>query len=318
LCDRRHLVGAVQQEPSAQGLALFVSEFCVEAVRLPIPIVDRVVVDPTFATRDLVRALDEEPRYRLLVLSARTARLCEGRSSQLGEVVNERFPVSAPPEHDRRDRSRGFGRERSDRRDATLRSHLRTVDDALVAQVGAEPLPLVLAGSARQLALFMEMSGEAALVVGEIHGSHERTPAPALAALARPLLHRHRRTSRAAALEQLDARQNRHRLVEGIDAVWAAAVDRRIDLLWVDETLSLPARVSGNGRHLEPADDVEHPDVIDDTVDELIELVSRAGGQTIMVGDGALTARHGIAALTRTSADSRLRGARHRPRSPFR
>jgi hypothetical protein len=296
----RALAVEVRRAPSAQGLALFVSESRAEVVRLPIPVEDRVVVDPTFATRDLVRALDEEPRYRLLVLSERTARLCEGRTSQLRNVVNGRFPVSRSTGHDRRDRSRQFGRERSDRRDATLRSHLRNVDDALVARCGEEPLPLLVAGGIRHLASFMAMSAQAASVVGELHGSHEQTPTAALAALARPLLEHHRQASHSAAMVRLDGRQNRHRLAEGIDAVWAAAVDGLVDHLWVEETFALPARIAPDGRRLEPADDVDHPEVIDDTVDEVIELVSRAGGQAVVVDDGALTARQRIAALIRT------------------
>jgi len=296
----RALAVEVRRAPTAQGLALFVSEFRTEVVRLPIPVEDRVVVDPTFATRDLLRALDEDPRYRLLVLSERTARLFEGRTSQLRNVVNGSFPVSTSMGHDRRDRSRQFGRERSDRRDATLRSHLRKVDDALLARCGDEPLPLIVAGGPRQLASFMALSTQATTVVGELHGSHEQTPVGALAALARPLLGQHRQASQRAAMVRLDGRQERHRLAEGIDAVWAAAVDGRVDRLWVEETFALPARVAPDGRGLEPAVDIEHPDVIDDTVDEILELVHRAGGQAAVVDDGALTDRQRIAALIRT------------------
>ena len=49
-----------------------------EVVRLPVPVVDRTVVDPSFATRDLVRSLHRTPRHVVLLLSEREARLLDG------------------------------------------------------------------------------------------------------------------------------------------------------------------------------------------------------------------------------------------------
>lgn len=293
----RALAVAVRRSPTDRGLALFASESRAEAVHLGVMVDDRVVVDPTFATRDLVRAVHGNPRYRILVLSERSARLFEGWSTGLSEVTTGGFPVAAGRVADRSDRSRRFGRERSDRRDAALRAQMRAVDVALAARRAREPLPLVAAGVPRQLALFREMSSEAGSVVGEIRGSHERTPIARLGRLARPVMERHRKVVGLTALARLDAVRERARLVEGIDAVWAAAVEGRIGLLCVEEGFTLPARVAAGGRQLVPAADVEHPEVLDDTIDEVIEMVSAAGGEIVLVEDGALASRQHVAAL---------------------
>ena len=60
-----------------------------------------------------------------------------------------------------------------------------------------------------------------------------------------------------------------------------------------------PARLSDDGDTLIPAQDVDHPDVIDDAVDELIELVLLRGGWIAFTDAGALDRHHGIALATR-------------------
>lgn len=71
----RALAVAVRRSPTGHGLALFASPSRAEAVRLEVRVDERVVIGPAFATRDLLRAIQAAPRYRLLVLSERHARL---------------------------------------------------------------------------------------------------------------------------------------------------------------------------------------------------------------------------------------------------
>lgn len=240
------------------------------------------------------RAAQNQPRYRLLVLSERRARLFEGSPLRLHEVAGGGFPVPARAAPDRRDRSRRFGRERSDRRDAALRTQMRAIDSALAARRTRQPLPLVIAGVPRQLALFQEMSSEASSVVGEIRGSHERTAIGRLAHLTRPIIHRHRRAERRAALARLSGGRDQVQIVEGIDDVWAAAVDGRIRILCVEEGFNVPESDA-------------LPVVADHTIDELVGLVRAAGGETILVEDGTLATRQHVAALCHEDRDSSRR-----------
>jgi hypothetical protein len=83
-------------------------------------------------------------------------------------------------------------------------------------------------------------------------------------------------------------------------SAWLAARRERPEMLAVEEGLFFPARVSEDGDLLEPATDVEHPDVIDDAVDELIELVLDRGGWVALVEDGALAEHGGVALTLRT------------------
>jgi hypothetical protein len=89
------------------------------------------------------------------------------------------------------------------------------------------------------------------------------------------------------------------RVAAGMPAAWLAARTQRPEVLAVDESLYYPARLSDDGDILIPADDVDHPDVIDDAVDELIELVLIRGGWIAFTQPGALDRHHGVALATR-------------------
>src|SRR5690625_2965233 len=64
-----------------EGLVLFVDADHAEFVRLPVELNDRIIIDSTFATRPLFRALNLETRYYLLKLSKDKARLLRDRKS---------------------------------------------------------------------------------------------------------------------------------------------------------------------------------------------------------------------------------------------
>jgi hypothetical protein len=296
---------ALRHAAASAGLALFVNETVTHAVRLPIPVADRVVVDPTFATRDLLAAVTRHPRFRLLVLSERQARLLEGWPGLLHDVVSHGFPVRAPSRLERHDR-RHFLLEPARRRDVELRRHFRAVDSALSLRARHDPLPLVLAGVGRQLALFADVAGDAHPMAGTLRGAFERLPAPRLAALARPVVDAHLAATRRAALARLDDTPP-DRLVHGPAAVWNAAAQGQLELVGVEEGLHVPARVAAGGRLLLPTDDVEHPEILDDSIDEILEYVTLSGGTAVLMDDDQLARHDRIAGVLR--ADRRRPGA---------
>ena len=89
------------------------------------------------------------------------------------------------------------------------------------------------------------------------------------------------------------------RVASGMPAAWLAACTTRPEVLAVDESLFYPARLSDDGDTLTPARDIDHPDVVDDAVDELIELVLVRGGWIAFTDPGALDHHHGVALASR-------------------
>lgn len=266
------------------AVALYVADGLARGFTLPVSVRNRVVLDPTFATRDLVRALHRTPRYVLLVLTDHSAQLFEGTGDQLHPVHGTRFPI---------------GREAEDTGDRARQRFLRTVDRALGAHLRLRPAPLVLAGVERLLVRFTSLSANTARLAGTVRGSHARARLAELVPLVRPVLDNYLHSRQAEALAHLAARGDASRAVSGVQSVWLAARAERPEMLAVEEGLFYPARLSGDGDYLTPAvDDVEHPDVIDDAVDEIIETVLQRGGWVALIEDGALPDAHERIALT--------------------
>lgn len=295
--DLLHLVDDAKERPTRAAVALYVSGVHLSAWSLPEPVVDRAVVDPTFATRDLVRSLHRTPRHVVLVLTEREARLFDGAGDTLLPPFASPFPLvdRTPRRHTRTGGGPAKGAEQDRRAD----TFLRTVDRALGTYLSLHPAPLILVGAGRTLTRFTRTSSNLGRLAGSVEGSHARTPLPTLSRLIRPVLQHYLRSREAEALTLLDRRTKAGAVAVGMPAVWLAARAERPEMLAVEETLFYPARVSRDGDLITPADDLEHPDVIDDAVDEVIETVLRRGGWVALVQDGALSATQGIALTLR-------------------
>src|SRR5690554_4299780 len=123
-----------------EGLVLFVDADHAEFVRLPVELNDRIIIDSTFATRPLFRALNLETRYYLLMLSKDKARLLRASSSNLEEEIGGDFPAvnTASP------KSRTEGN--IDERQSKLQLEFFNNVDKFVNKVHQkEPLPIYIA-----------------------------------------------------------------------------------------------------------------------------------------------------------------------------
>lgn len=277
--------------PTSQALTLFASAQTATALRLPVAVVDRTVVDPTFATRDVVRALHRTPRHAILALTSGQARLFVGGGEGIAPVRGGGFPMRATPIASAPDRPRLPA--------ARSQAFLREVDRALGAWLRQQPSPLVLVGHPRTLAIFMDLSVNLHRLAGTVEANAVSEPLPALARRTAPVLERYLLSREAEALDLLERRLVSSQVASGMSAAWLAARHEPVEMLAVEQGLFFPARLSVDGDLLIPADDVEHPDVVDDAVDELIETVIARGGWVALVSDGALAAHEGVAVTLR-------------------
>ncbi|WP_088317751.1 hypothetical protein [Kineosporia sp. R_H_3] len=276
------LVQEAVTAPTERGLALYASEALARSVRLPVEVEDRTVVDPSFATRDLVRALHRTPRHVVLSLSAHRAALFDGQAGRLAPVPGRHFPLDLRT------------LETPD-----LATSMRIVDRALGTHLRLHPAPLVVAGPERTVAAFTAVSRHTGRLAGVVHGAVEHSTLEDLAARTRPVLERYLLSRQDDALALLERRAGAHRVAAGIASAWLAARTERPEMLAVEEGYRFPARLSVDGDLVTPAEDTEAPDVIDDLVDELIETVLDRGGWVALVRDGALGGHERVALTVR-------------------
>lgn len=286
---RARLTAAVARAaaaPTDAGLALLVSPVATHVFQLRVRPVDRVVVDPTFATRDLVRSAAEDPAFLLLVVDGRAARLFHYDQRYARPVLGHDFPMvrPAPPLRD----SAKVGTDDGALREAR-RAFLRQVDSRLAQRLAVEPLPVVLVASDRLAAEFVSVA-RGRRVSAVVRTGATRAPLAELEARARAALAGHVTDRSAAALDTIHVRLRQRRAATGLAEAWAALLQVEPELLVVERSYAAAVVLDDEGFRL--AADPEQPGVLDDAVDELIEAVLGRGGQVVMVPDGAL-AHHG-------------------------
>ena len=125
------------------AVALFATRDTTYLFKLPFSVHEQVVVDETFATRDLVRGLARSLRYRVLVLAEKPARLFEASGDALVEVRTGGFPIVVEGGRGEPLESGGYPVHTS-HSDEQERRLLRRVDRALGAASAGEPLPVVV------------------------------------------------------------------------------------------------------------------------------------------------------------------------------
>lgn len=132
---------------------------------------------------------------------------------------------------------------------------------------------------------------------GAVQGAagHLTSPLPLLAQLSEPVMESYLLSQRQDALAMLERRIGGDRAVLGLDSAWLAARWERPEMLAVEQGYFQPVRLSPDGDLLTPADDAAHPEVIDDIVDELIEIVPLRGGWVALLDDGRLPQAVGVA-----------------------
>ena len=268
------LVDEHASAPATRALAVFMSPEHDAVVRLGRHVDERLTIDDTFATRDLVADLNRTALYRVVTISERAVRVFIGDRHRLVEQ-RESWPLRREEDH-------------------TAATWTRDVNQSLRREHAAYPLPTVLAGvqrSVRDLAPHLD-------AVGLVPGNHDRTSASDLHHATWPLVVDWLRGDEARAMQRLDRARSANRYAGGIHEIWPLALDGRVDTLVVEDGYRLAARIDGN-RQLVPADDHEHPEVTDDVVDGAIEHVLRHGGQAVIVSDGALAEADHMAAILR-------------------
>jgi len=293
------LVKDVDHARALDGLALFVSPKAASQFVLPFPLKERVVIDQTFATRDLVYALNRSVRYWLVSLSEQHTRFYEGVRDALAEIKTEPFPMSMDGPGATEPLPGGKGIEPTKYLDQMHRQFLRKVDAALNPWLTAEPLPLVVAGVEHYLAQYREVTSHGHSMLATVSGNFSKTSAHDLARSAWPLVEAGMAERRRALLQQLEEAASGTHVVSGVGPAWRAAHEGRVDLLLVEQDYAYAARVDPDGLTLAPAEDATAPGVIDDAVDELVETVLAKGGRVEFVDNEALAVHQGIAAIQR-------------------
>jgi hypothetical protein len=289
------LVDDIDYTYALDGLALFVSHDLAKKFYLPFTVPQRVVIDQTFATRDLVYGLHRAQRYWVFLLSQNASRLLAGTGDTLEEVFDGSFPIemtgpggttALPYDSD------------SAYLDDRHRRFFQQVDRAFTAYAEDDTRPLILGGVIRQISFFQEVSEYTSQVAGTISGNFDKATVSEMVPEVWPFVQEVRDRQRADALAALDAAMGEGKVVSAIEEVWRLANEGRGKLLLVEKGYHVPAVVDERGG-LQVVEAKGGTDVMDDAVDEIIEAVLAKGGEVMLMDDDALPDHRHIALTLR-------------------
>src|SRR5215471_3863239 len=292
------LVDRVDWKHTLEGLALFASRDVATAVQLPFRPRARVVIDETFATRDLVYSLNRSPRYRVLVLTEKPTRLFDATTHVLTEYRAKPFPMVHKGPGGASRLPGGQGINRSAVRDEAHRQFFRRVDDALAAIQKDDHLPVVVVGVERYLAFYQEVTRDPDAIVGVVAGSHDDPNPAALGRLVWPVFKAGSTLRRTRALARLNEAVSVNRHASGIDQVWRDAFEKRCQTLLIETGFEHPADLSPQGDRLLPYSG-RGASALDGAVDAVIERVIADGGDVFFYDPGVLDLHQRIAAVLR-------------------
>lgn len=296
------LADEVDHEHNLDGLVLFASAEYAGVFKVPYRLPERVAIDDTFLTRDLVFAINRTPLYWVLLLSEDPTRLYLGRKTDLSEVREYGFPmVHTGPGGKTALQTEEGANNPSRQRDRALAAFMRDVDAGLGQAVTEAPFPVVVVGVSRNLAPLNEVGKNLAQVVAQIEGGHTYLSEHDLGQLVWPHAREALRERRQDIFGDIEQAVGQQRFVTDLDECWQAAQDGRVETMVVEENLHHPAEVSEDGRRLKLLESAagEGEEALADAVDEMIEAVMGRGGRVVFVEDGELAEHSGLVMLTR-------------------
>jgi hypothetical protein len=292
----------VDSEQAAHGLALFASPGFSRMYYLPFPVQERVSVNHGFATRDLVQAHVQSPRYLALSLSEKTTHLLEGVRDHLREIEDCGFPVTLEVEGVRSELPGTYGIETTRLHDREEREYFNRVQHALEAILARQNLPIALIGTTRTLAFFDEVTQHKGKprfhVIARLTGNYEKLPRRDLEAKLWPLVEEGLHAELQQVKERYDNASTDHQAC-GLRYVWRAANEGRVDTLLVEEDYYQPARIRDKTLHFLADGARDGEGAPEDAVDETIAAVLNTGGNVVFFKPGELESCQRIAAILR-------------------
>lgn len=289
------LADSIDHNQNLESLVLFVNEDVSEFIRLPVEVEDRVVIDETFATRALVRALNQQKAYYVLVLSRDQTRLIEAFNDKVVHELGNPFPIVNDTLYstDRLELSMAQGQ------DHLIEEFFNRVDKEVNQIWYEKPLPILVCTEERNFHHYLKIADRKDSISGHLNKNRMHEKDHAIVREAWPVMQQKQIQKNAAKLGELKTALGSGMFLSDFLDIWKAILEGRGKTLFVQEGLFQPARMNGNEIEIVSAEDSDKKGVVDDIIDEMIENNMRHGGDTVFLSEDELEDFQGLALVTR-------------------
>lgn len=291
----RQLEATIDHTYNLEGLVLFSNEDVAEYTRLPIAVQDRVIIDTTFATRDLIRTLNKEKEYYVLVLSRDKARLLEAFNDKVVQEVEENFPMENTLILPKETPEAAIAIRQTN----LIQEFFNMVDKQLTNLINNNPLPVLVCCEESNYHQYLKIADRQEIFIGHLKGSCVEEKAHHIVDAAWPLVQQVTNEMNNQRMMELSAATSNGRLVTGYNNIWRAINERRGKTLFVQRDLFQAARISGDVIELLANEETNRTNTVDDIIDEMIERNLQYGGDSLFLSEEELKDYQGLALITR-------------------
>jgi hypothetical protein len=304
------LAGPFWREQS-DGLAVFVAPDFARHFRVQAEMPERVVVADHFHVRPLIRYLQSDRRWYVLVLSKNRAAFFEGGTTGLVERAVPGMPASLEEAvgkldeqavlsgHSVRGGAMVFGGSpgpRSEREDVAR--WFRAIDQSVRRLLADEHAPLVLAGVSRLVAVYRSVARYPHLAAQAVDGNYQRASNGDLFARAAPIAVATLRAREDEAVEEHQRVNGALRSSDDVEIVATAAAHGRVRRLMIARGRTVRGvfdRATGEVKRRAARDDGAG----DELLDELAGAVLARGGDVLVVEKDRMPTKSPVAAVLR-------------------
>lgn len=290
----RDLEETIDHRQNLESLILFVNEDTAEYVRLPIAVEDRVIIDKTFATRDLIRAMHMEASYLVLVLSQQKARLIKASNDKVIQEFGDPFPIENTQMVNRAELSNAS-------RLTNLISEFYNQVDKEVNHLRKEnQLPVLICSETSQYHEYLKVADEKNSIYDQcLSGNHENAKAHHIVTEAWEIVKKYVIEKNNARKAELQKAISSGKFLSDTNEIWQGIQQGSVQTIFIEEGNFQPAKwIDGHITYVSP-EMRNGKSVVDDIYDELIEANLRQGGDTVFLPKGELRDFNGFGAVTR-------------------
>jgi hypothetical protein len=282
-------IEAVDERKLLEGFVLLVDRDVSEKIDLPFEVEERVVIDRTFATREIIRANLTSLSYYVLVLTLEKATLLEAYADR---VVHEQF-MGFPITNDYSGNS--HTNTQAGVQIEQPKQFWNDVDKAVLGVAGQHG-HVVIACVAEHYTPYMQIANKPDIYIGNLAGNKDHASAHDIVKDAWKVAYEYVKKEHASDTQKLAKAAVGLTAVDVAD-IWRRVLEGRGHLLLVERDLRQPAVVENGSVRL--VEDATGNNTVDDLVDDIIEQQLKHGGQVRVLPNGMLEEYGGIALLMR-------------------
>lgn len=290
------LAAEIDHSQNLESLMLFVNDEVAKYTRLPITVEDRVVIDDTFATRDLVRAMHLETHYYILVLSQEKIRLIEAMNDKIIQEIGSPFPF---------ENTQYFSKNRAanaiaSRQTSLIAEYFNQADKRVNDVRKDNPLPVLICGLEENHNEYIKVADkkhsifDVFLSKNKINDTAHSIVAESWEIVKDFLIQKNNERK-----VELKKAVGENKFLSDTNEIWKAISEGRIQTLFIEQGLFQPAVMKDDEIVYVSNEERNDTGVIDDIYDEMIEANMDFGGDVVFLPKGELTKFNGFGAITR-------------------